>query len=109
MGWERRGTAGPYYYRSERRGNRILKQYCGKGQAAQQAAREDEQRRATRERDRREVLAEAAQAGQIELVTKELDEATKVLAEASLLAAGFHRPNYGPWRKRREKRTSKRG
>ena len=101
MAWERRGTAGPFYYRSVRRGGRVVKQYFGKGSTAQQAAQEDEQRRAAREQERRAIVAEMAQDQSIRLMTNDFEEETKLLTEASMLAAGYRRTNYGPWRKQR--------
>ena len=101
MAWEQRGTAGPYFYRSVRHGGRVTKVYYGKGVAAGEAAKKVERRRVAREQGRRAILAEMAHADPIRLLTAEADAEMKLLTEATMLAAGFHRSNYGPWRRRR--------
>ena len=92
MAWERRGR-NLYYYRVHRQHGRIIREYFGRGPAAVAAAEEDAKRRAERAADT--MLRE-----QIAGVGDEAD----ALVSAALLAAGFHRPQRKPWRKRRSRR-----
>jgi hypothetical protein len=100
MGWEiRNGRA--YYYHKERFGARVVSRYVGKGPTALMVARREQA-----ERDRRAWEAEAArraiaesEAFEAELV--EYCENVEQIAKLVLMAAGFHRPKRGPWRKRR--------
>ena len=101
MGWESRGKAGPYYYRSVRRGKRVLREYLGRGVAAERAAREDEQLRAARAQEHQAIIAEMAQAEPIQLMADNLEEEITLLTEASMLTEGYRRTNYGPWRRKR--------
>jgi hypothetical protein len=100
MGWESRGGRA-YYYRGRRAGGRVVKEYVGAGPAADLVARHD-----ALARDRRQAEAEAARRTADELAALDaavapLDELTDLVARAALLSAGYHRPNRGPWRKRR--------
>lgn len=104
MAFERRGkSGGTYFYltvRDAATGN-VRKTYLGRGGRATAAADAIARRRDRREADRRAVrVARDASRAAGEL-TAELDAAATVLMEAALLAAGFQRPNYGPWRRRR--------
>lgn len=100
MGWETRGNR-TYYYTAERVGDRVVKMYVGAGRVAELAGRLDALTRAERaaktadERRQRDAVAalDAALAPLCELA----DAATA----AALLAAGYHRPKRGKWRKRR--------
>lgn len=103
MAWEWRGNAGPYFYRSVRHGTRVVREYHGKGIAAELAALRQQRRRLARQAARQAVLDELAQTRPVLTLTGEMDEETKLLAEASMLAAGYRRTNYGRWRKRHVK------
>ncbi|VTR91697.1 Uncharacterized protein OS=Singulisphaera acidiphila (strain ATCC BAA-1392 / DSM 18658 / VKM B-2454 / MOB10) GN=Sinac_7637 PE=4 SV=1 [Gemmata massiliana] len=100
MGWENRGGQS-YYYTAERVNGRVVKQYVGTGMVATLAA----QLHAST-RTERAATAEADQRARAEL--EALDAALAPLYEladaatvAALVAAGYHRPKRGPWRKRR--------
>jgi hypothetical protein len=100
MGWEKRGNA-TYYYTAERFGGRVVKQFVGSGRVAELAAQLDALARAERKE-----AAEAAQRERDELAA--LDAALAPLhaladaaTAAALVAAGYHRPKRGHWRKRR--------
>lgn len=101
MGWETRKRGGRYYTRSRRAGSRVVREYVGGGLGAELAAesdRIDRERReiqALKEREERERLARSAE------FLSELEEATKILAEAQLVAAGCHKRK-GEWRRVRE-------
>lgn len=100
MGLElRHGTI--CYYRKERHGQHVVSRYVASGRQALELAAQDERRRAeagirsarwqyARSRDR---LAE------LELIA--FAQAVELVAEFCLEAAGYHRPNRGPWRRRR--------
>ena len=102
MAWERRGNR-RYYYRSIRRGRRVVKQYFGRGPLAEQAAREDAERRAARERERQAMLAEMRGMQEVARLTDQVETDARLLLDATMLASGLHRPNYGPWRRKRAK------
>jgi hypothetical protein len=97
--WETRRGRGCYYTRTRREDGRRIREYIGIGQEARRAAEEDEARRrqVEAERDAARALAEDVQT---------LSELADLLARAALLAAGYHRPNRGLWRKRRVRKKT---
>ena len=103
MGWDKSGR---YYTRSRRVNGRVVREYVGGGAvgelAAQMDAVERDQRLTEHECARAEREAVAALDGPLD----ELNELADLLAEAALVAAGFHRHNRGEWRKRRGHETS---
>src|SRR5438445_127336 len=103
MGWEHRaGNSGRYYYRVIRTADgKVVKEYCGRGQRANTAAAAVAYAQAQREADRQAVLAESARLAGPDRLTAELVGVGQLLLEATLLASGYHRTNYGRWRKRR--------
>src|SRR2546423_1787462 len=100
MGWERR-RRGRYYYRSTRVRGRVSKRYVGGGALGQWAAQEDARERAERGSKRREQAAERARMLGEERELQELYERVEAAIAASLAAAGYHRHDRGPWRRRR--------
>ena len=100
MGWENRERGGPYYTRSRREGGRVVREFVGGGLAgrlASEAARIDRERREVR------ALAEKREREKLEALAApvlELSEAAEILAQAHLIAAGFHR-HKGEWRRAR--------
>lgn len=111
MSWEQRKRGGRYYTRSRRVGGRIVRSYVGRGVVGELAAREDEERRAqrlaqqARRREERRRAEEEARALLAPLA--DLDALISTLTAATLTAAGYHRPNRGVWRKRREQRAAR--
>ena len=103
MSWERRqrGAGRRYYYRAERRGKRVVKQYVGAGSEAERAAQADAEVRAEREAERGRVLNAAMKLAPAEALTKQMDQATVLLAHAVLYCSGFHRTIAYQWRFRR--------
>lgn len=107
MAWERRRNGRLYYYRCWRdpTTGRVRKQYVGTGPAAEAAAKADADRRAVRAAKQQAVRdqhqSDLALGERVNQVVWEAE----ALTEAALLAAGYHRPQRKPWRKRRSWRT----
>jgi hypothetical protein len=102
MPWSRkqRGRAGGYFYLSKRIDGRPTKVYVGAGPVARQAAREVEDRRRQRLAERAARLLEEARLTAADQALRELAAATRLLARAALLLAGYHQYR-GQWRLRR--------
>ena len=93
-----------FYYRSKRKGNKVVTEYLGNNLVADLASQHDEQQRLARqaEREALQALAAAEQA-----VDTEIDAIGKLLSslvDAHLLLAGYRQHNRGEWRKKRDKR-----
>ena len=103
MGWERRGKSGKLvYYRVTRTAERgVVKQYLGAGERAAAAAADVARSEARRQADRQAVHDEQARLARPDGLSEELVRVAELLMEATLLATGFHRRNYGKWRRKR--------
>jgi hypothetical protein len=103
MGWERRGKKGAHFFYLARRtpDGRVAKEYFGRGERAHAAAAAIASAQAQRQADRQALLEEAARLAAVDSQTGELVEVAHLLFEAALLANGFHRLNFGKWRKQR--------
>lgn len=101
MAWEARGKK-RYYYRSRRVSGAVKKEYLGRGVAAKQAAIEDELARSRRDREREQIRALQDAVQPLRRLARALEDGERMLAHATLLAAGFHQ-NVGTWRKRRDR------
>ena len=106
MGWEaREGGAGPYYYRSVRRGDRVRKEYCAGGIHGQLAAQQDEAKRLRRQEEAVRWKRELELLEQRTEFFREFAEVVEIVTHAHLVANGFHRRR-GEWRLvRREQST----
>lgn len=101
MAWETRGGAGArYYYRSQRTGAHVTKRYYGCGMLAQRAAQQDAEAKARSAAERGALRSLQASLAEPDRRISDLDDVVTLLFEGTLLAAGFGRDNYGPWRKR---------
>ncbi len=101
MSWETRAN-NLYYYRSFRiPGGQVRKQYFGCGASAIQAAEEDDRKRRRELEIRRQLTEERRRTATAEPLTTQLNDESSTLLSATLLAAGYHRVNYGPWRRSR--------
>jgi hypothetical protein len=80
-----------YLYRSRRMNGRVVKEYVASGAEAEEAAQRDA---ATR--------AQFAELKRIGVILDALHIVIQVLIEDHMTAAGYHKPNRGPWRKRRQ-------
>lgn len=104
MAFETRKAGGTRYLYLSRRDpltGRVRKEYVGTGPRADAAAQALAARRQRRADERLAVERAGAELRTVDALMAELDEAATLLMEAALLAAGFHRPNHGVWRKRR--------
>jgi len=94
-----------YYYRSVRDGEKVHKVYVGAGEFARVFAEGDilrrTNRRAQRDREKEELGRLEALANPID----ELSEAAKVLVQAHLIDAGYHK-HKGEYRRARGQATS---
>lgn len=96
MAWVKKGKRW-YFYQSRRVSGRVVRDYYGSGAIAEAAAHLMDQLRRTRAaQDERAARLDDADA-QFRQFHDQLDRATA----AHLLAAGFHRHDRGPWRRRR--------
>ncbi len=101
MGWEDRGSCGPYYYRSVREGDRVRKVYQGGRVVGKLAAQLDEMRRQQREEEAARWREDRERLEQSTAFLRELEEAAEVLARAILVARGY-RKHKGEWRMARD-------
>jgi hypothetical protein len=98
MGWER----GRYYTRSRKVNGRVVREYVGTGDVAEQAAMIDAIARQGREAGRAAMAELTALAAPLD----DLAELTDLLARAALAAAGYRQHHRGEWRKRRGRSES---
>jgi hypothetical protein len=100
LAWEsRKGRR--YFYTSRRSGSGVAKVYYGSGPLAEVAAALDDQERRRRAD---QAAAETAHRAGIEPADRALEALVAVsdlLLAAVLTTHGFHRQNYGRWRRRR--------
>ena len=86
-------------------GGRVIREYVGTGPLAELAAELDAEERWQREEQRQAWRDERERMETLEAPIEELCEASEILAQSALMAAGYRQHNCGEWRKRREKRT----
>ena len=97
------GNAYLYLSRRDAKTGRVRKVYVGRGPKADAAAAALEARRKGRADERLAVERAVAELRAVDAMMAGVNEAVTLVMEAALLAAGFHRPNYGVWRKRRNR------
>jgi len=100
MGWEYRGGCGPYYYRVQRIGGRVVKQYFGRGQAAELAYLMDQLERMNRAEAARKFKKMAEAEEEIESHLDRVCLLAEMAAWLVLAARGYHY-HRGEWRKKR--------
>jgi len=103
VSWEQRqrGAGQRYYYRARKVRGKVIKEYVGTGAEAERAAEADAKARADREAVRERVRNAAMKLAPAEALTKQMDQATVLLAHAVLYCSGFHRTIAYQWRFRR--------
>jgi hypothetical protein len=99
MAWESR-SGRRYYYRSVWLDGRVVKRYFGSGPAGELASQLDEEARRARREPLEAIRELRERLGPPDAALAALGAACDILLEATLLAEGFHRPNYGVWRRR---------
>jgi hypothetical protein len=100
VSWELRGNR-RYYTRSRRIKGKLTRSYIGKGLEAEIAAAIDAANRAQRKVKSDAHRALFAHIEMLDSLTREMEESVRVLVEAVLLVAGYHRHDRGKWQKRR--------
>jgi hypothetical protein len=108
VAFEVRG-GGRYYYRAVRREGRTIKEYVGKGPAAELAARLDARTRRERDRAAAALRAEESRCEPAERAADEFEGICQLMVAAAMHAAGYHRHRSGPWRRRRDGRAANLG
>ena len=103
MAWEER-NGNRYYYRKRREGGRVVSEYIGGSDLAEAFVYLDEIEQDQRELEREIDRAERQEQQEIDHQVDEVISLARTLADATLLAAGYHR-HKGQWRKRRERDT----
>ena len=101
MSWERYGTW-KYYYSARKVDGRVRKEYLGRGPVAALASRLEDEARTRRRVETESLVHERARLAEPDAAVVTLSAACTVALNATLMAAGFHRQNYGPWRRRHE-------
>src|SRR5512135_2036632 len=99
MGWKQINGR-KYYYKSERVGGRIKSTYYGSGELASLVAILDAEAREEREAKRRRQRAERKRAEAEERAVAEWFDEVQAVADAAMVAAGFHK-HRGQWRRKR--------
>jgi hypothetical protein len=96
MAWRSRNGI-RYYYQTTKVNGRPVNRYIGRGDDAEQVAAEVEERKASRNKTRLEILGAREQVTVADHLAKLSDEGTDLLLEACLRAQGYHR-TAGHWR-----------
>lgn len=102
MAWEARGKRRFYYrkVRSRADGQSVRSVYLGRDSVGEAAAALDDVRRSRREDDRRALQAALDRIAEAEALCGATAELTELVADAALLAAGFHKRRH-QWRRKR--------
>jgi hypothetical protein len=99
MGWEeRRGKR--YYYRKRRVNGRVVSEYIGHGEKAEQIAAEDARERDVVKQKRTENAARLAEFAAFDQDVKEFRAMVDTLARNTFEANGYHQ-HKGQWRRKR--------
>jgi hypothetical protein len=99
MGWKRINGR-EYYYKSERVGGRVKSTYYGFGELASAIAILDAEAREEREAERRRQRAEREESEVEEGAVAGWFDGVQAVADAAMIAAGFHK-HRGQWRRKR--------
>lgn len=103
MGWER----GRYYTRSRRANGRVVRQYVGCGLLASIAAEADAHAHAKRTEAHDERQRLHSDLDRLAALVASLNQVCDHLANAALIASGYHQHNRGEWRKKRAPNNSR--
>lgn len=100
MSWEIRGKH-RYYYRTYRVDGNLRREYLGRTASAIVAAAADKHRRAQQAAERAAFRRARAALEPLLADCSQVFTEGQALIRQALEAAGYHRPNFGPWRKQR--------
>jgi hypothetical protein len=99
MGWKTiKGRR--YYYKTEREGGRVKTQYFGAGESGRWISLLDAEDRDEREAKRNKRQAERQEYIAEERAVSEWFDSVQAVADAAMIAVGFHK-HKGQWRRRR--------
>jgi hypothetical protein len=101
MGWKQINGRS-YYYRSVREGSRVRSEYFGTGEVASLVSQIDMINRYDRETERRAWKGEKGQADAEDRELSDWFDGIAAVADAAMIAAGFHKHHRGEWRRRRK-------
>ncbi len=96
MAWEK----GRYYTRSRKVNGRVIREYIGSGRVGELAAQLDAMEREQREYEREAWRIEREEFEAFDETITKVCQMADVIAQAAMVAAGFH-PRRGEWRRRR--------
>jgi hypothetical protein len=99
MAWESRGGR-CYLYHTRRVDGGFVREYYGTGAGAEYAKRLISEPRAKRAAEAEAIRREKARLGPLDGLIQELDAVCRLLADATLLSAGYWRSFYSAWRRR---------
>ena len=89
-----------YYYKSEREGGRVKSTYFGAGESGLLISLLELEDRAEREAERDQRQAEREEYDAEETAVAEWFDGVQAVADAAMVAAGFHK-HKGQWRRQR--------
>lgn len=107
MGWEMRGDNGPYYYSTRKVKGRTVRQYWGIGDAGTLGRYCDILERHSLSLERADLFMAKETWDKADAAVKTVCGSCWARVQALLHAAGYHRPNRGPWRKKRMRKAIK--
>jgi hypothetical protein len=99
MGWKTINGR-RYYYKSKREGGRVTTRSIGAGESGLLISLFDAEDRAEREAERNELRAELEESQAEERAVSEWFDSVQAVADAAMIAAGFHQ-HKGQWRRTR--------
>jgi hypothetical protein len=105
MAWETRKRGGRYYYRCQRVGGRVIKQYIGRGPVAEAAAREDQHAREARRATQEAARLRREEAAAIDALIASYLKGSADVIRSALNDAGLHQHHRGEWRRRHAQDT----
>ncbi len=94
-----------YWYRSKRSGNRVTREYIGRGLVADLMANFDHSERDGVDVERALRRAEIAELDGLNRDVQTAFDAVQEVVKSTLEACGYHQHDRGQWRKRREQNT----
>ena len=92
---------GRYYYRSRRKGGRVITEYLGTGALGRVLAECDSLEKLKRDKERREIRERREFERHLDECTDAAGDLVRTMTEAVLLCEGY-RKHKGQWRKQRK-------